>query len=60
MAEFECSICGEVFDNADELAEHIRDAHAGTDVEDFECSVCGERFESSGELTAHMSADHGS
>jgi len=60
LAEFKCSVCGELFDNGDELAEHVREAHSGVDAENFECSVCGDRFESSGELTAHMSAAHGS
>jgi uncharacterized C2H2 Zn-finger protein len=59
LAEFKCSVCGEVFDNGDELAEHVKEAHAGVDVENFECSKCGERFESSADLIAHMSAAHG-
>jgi DNA-directed RNA polymerase subunit RPC12/RpoP len=58
MAEYKCSICGEVFDNGDELAEHVRDAHPGQDVEDYECDICYERFETESDLTAHMSAAH--
>jgi hypothetical protein len=61
MAGCKCSICGEVFDDADELAEHVRDVHQGQqDVEDYECNICYERFESEGDLEAHMSAAHGS
>lgn len=58
MAGFKCSICGEVFDNGDELAEHVRESHGKEDVEDYECSICGDRFESSADLIAHMSAAH--
>ncbi len=46
MAECKCSICGETFDNGDELADHIRQSHGGANEESYECSICGERFES--------------
>lgn len=58
MAQFKCSVCGDVFDNGDELAEHVKEAHGNEEVEDFECNICGERFETAPDLTAHMSAAH--
>ncbi len=55
---YKCSICGETFENGDELAEHVKEAHGGQDIENFECSICYERFESESDLVAHMSAAH--
>lgn len=60
LAEYKCSVCGEVFDNGDELAEHIKEAHSGAGAAGFECNECGERFESEADLIAHMSGAHGS
>ena len=58
MGEFKCSQCGDTFDSADELADHIKDDHSNESEDKFECSVCGEEFESKEELKEHMSSAH--
>ena len=58
MPKFECSTCGDVFANGDELAEHIRESHSGVSGQTFECSVCGQRFSDEADLVAHMSGAH--
>lgn len=58
MPNFKCSVCGETFDNAQELEEHENEAHAKENVENYECNECGERFESAADLQAHMAAAH--
>ena len=59
MGQFKCTLCGAIFDDADELAEHLKDAHAGApDEENFQCSVCGQRFETKEDLESHMSGAH--
>lgn len=58
MGGIKCSLCGETFDDAEELAEHIKEAHSGADVENYECSICGSRFETKEDLISHMSGAH--
>jgi hypothetical protein len=58
MEDYECSVCGETFQNEDELAYHIREAHASEDIRNFKCSLCGDTFETAGELAQHIKDDH--
>lgn len=59
MEDFECGVCGETFQNEDQLAEHIKEAHNAVNTgADFKCSECGETFSDEGALEAHIKADH--
>ena len=57
MGSFECEKCGAMFDNADDLAEHMREEH-GSNSESYECSDCGEVFSSKTELEMHIKEAH--
>ncbi len=59
MGEYKCGVCGDEFDD-EELEEHVKEAHAGTDIGDYECSICGEKFESKDELFVHIKSAHSS
>ena len=59
MGDFECSECGATFDNAEELADHIKEDHTeGGEEAAFQCKKCGEQFSTKEELAEHMDENH--
>lgn len=60
MQEFECSVCGERFNNEEDLYYHIKNEHPNEQGGDFECGVCYEKFGTKEELVAHIKSEHSS
>lgn len=58
MGSFECDKCGALFDNMDDLAEHMKEEHGSAGSEGYECSDCGEAFSSKTELEMHIKEAH--
>jgi len=56
MPDYECTYCGETFETAEELAEHVESAHS--DTPEFECSVCGQVFATKDQLAQHIRTNH--
>jgi uncharacterized C2H2 Zn-finger protein len=59
MEDFECGVCGETFDNKDQLVEHIKEVHNDINTgANYKCAECGDVFGSQDELIQHIKADH--
>ena len=58
MGDYKCGVCGDEFDDEEELEEHVKEAHSNQDYGDYECSICDEKFETKDELYAHMASAH--
>lgn len=52
---FTCSVCGQTFDTAANLAIHMQSVHPPTP---FVCPYCGATFSTQADLTAHINSVH--
>lgn len=57
--EFECTVCGDIFETVKQLRNHVRTEHGGEGPAQYKCAICGDIFNAPPQLRRHIHNYHG-